>query len=106
MKKLTFGTPEQLKPMLAEAFTKYHNEGVAPVRALVSDFTSDTKTYAIDDEYLFCEKLLVAPIAAGESGRDVYLPPCGWRDYFTKEPIESGWHHIETNGIPVYERMD
>ena len=97
---------EQLKPMLTEAFKKYHNEGVAPVRALVSDFTGDEETYAIDDEYLFCEKLLVAPIAAGESGRDVYLPPCGWRDYFTKEPVESGWHHVETNGIPVYERMD
>ena len=97
---------EQLKPMLAEAFARYHNEGVAPVRALVSDFTADAETYAIDDEYLFCEKLLVAPIAVGESGRDVYLPPCGWRDYFTKEPVESGWHHVETNGIPVYERMD
>ena len=71
-----------------------------------NDFAADEETYAIDDEYLFCEKLLVAPIAAGESGRDFYLPPCGWRDYFTKEPIESGWHHIETNGIPVYERMD
>ena len=53
---------QQLKPMLAEAFKKYHNEGVAPVRALVSDFTADAETYAIDDEYLFCEKLLVAPI--------------------------------------------
>ncbi len=95
---------EQLKPMLVEAFKKYHNEGVAPVRALVSDYSSDAETYAIDDEYLFCESLLVAPIAAGEDERDVYLPQGGWRDYFTKEPVESGWHHVKTNGIPVYER--
>ncbi len=95
---------EQLKPMLAEAFKKYHEQGVAPVRALVSDYSTDAETYAIDDEYLFCEKLLVAPIAAGEDERDVYLPQGGWRDYFTKEPVASGWHHVKTDFIPVYER--
>ncbi len=95
---------EQLKPMLAEAFKKYHEQGVAPVRALVSDYSSDAETYAIDDEYLFCENLLVAPIAVGEDERDVYLPQGGWRDYFTKEPVASGWHHVKTDFIPVYER--
>ena len=76
MKKLTFGTPEKLKPSV---FCKGFN---------------------------YVEKSISYPIAVGESGRDVYLPQGGWRDYFTKEPVESGWHHIETDGILVYERMD
>jgi alpha-D-xyloside xylohydrolase len=71
---------------------------------LLFDYTADPETYTIDDEYLFCDDLLVAPIAAGESGRDVYLPEGNWRDWFTKEPVASGKFHVETEGIPVYER--
>ena len=95
---------ETLVPMLSAAFAKYKATGVPPVRALVCDYTTDPETYAIDDEYLFCEDLLVAPIAAGERGRDVYLPEGNWRDWFTKEPVASGKFHVETEGIPVYEK--
>ena len=95
---------ETLVPMLSAAFAKYKATGVPPVRALVCDYTADPETYAIDDEYLFCDDLLVAPIAAGERGRDVYLPEGKWRDWFTKEPVASGKFHVETEGIPVYER--
>ncbi|MBE6999230.1 MAG: glycoside hydrolase [Ruminococcaceae bacterium] len=94
-----------LVPMLQEAFANYKARGIAPIRALVSDFTDDPETYTIDDQYLFCDKLLVAPIFTGETGRKVYLPTgAKWRDYFTKEPVESGWLEISTTSIPVYER--
>ncbi len=95
-----------LVPMLQEAFANYKARGIAPIRALVSDFTDDPETYAIDDQYLFCDKLLVAPIFTGETGRKVYLPAgAKWRDYFTKEPVESGWLEVSTTSIPVYERV-
>lgn len=96
---------KKLVPMLYEAFDKYAKTGVPPVRALVSDYSHDPDTYKIDTEYIFCDSLVVAPIVAGQSGRTVYLPKSEkWRDYFTKEPVESGWFEVETESIPVFEK--
>ena len=91
--------------MLKEAFKAYHDTGKAPVRALVSDYTDDKETYSIDDEYLFCDRLLVAPITAEDNDeRKVYIPAGEWVDYWTKEPVACGWHNVKTKNIPVYEK--
>lgn len=97
---------ESLKPMLKAAFDQYRDTGIPPVRALVSDYTHDPETYNIDDQYIFCDNLIVAPILAGEKGRKVYLPEGQWRDFFTKEPVASGWFTVETDSIPVYEKAE
>ncbi|MCQ2431328.1 MAG: glycoside hydrolase family 31 protein, partial [Clostridia bacterium] len=94
-----------LIPMLKKAFEEYHETGKAPVRALVSDYTADTETYAIDDEYIFCDDLIVAPLTAASDTRRVYLPAGEWRDYWTKEPVASGWFEVETQNIPVFEKI-
>lgn len=100
----------KLIPQLKIAFDAYRDTGKPPIRALVMDYTNDSTTYGIDDEYLFCDDLLVAPIASGTGdARDVYLPrESEWADYFTGEKIEtpeSGWIHVETTNIPVYRRI-
>ena len=97
----------KLIPMLKEAFDRYHKTGVPPVRALVMDYTDDADTYHIDNEYLFCDDLLVAPIAANTGDeRDVYLPVSDeWEDYFTGERVPKGKQHVCTKGIPVYRRV-
>lgn len=98
---------ESLVPMLKAAFDEYRDTGKPPVRALVMDYTDDPETFNIDDEYLFCNDLLVAPIAWGTGDeRDVYLPVAEkWSDYFTGEPVESGWRKVKTTGVPVYRKM-
>ncbi len=100
----------KLIPMIKASLDKYHETGKAPVRALVSDFTDDENTYSIDDEYLFCDDLLVAPIFAGEGDeRDVYLPVSAkWADFYTGEEInlpKDGCIHVCTENIPVYKRI-
>ena len=97
-------TREALKPMLMKAFEEYHETGKPPIRALVADFTQDPETWAIDDEYIFCDRLLVAPLTAESDTRRVYLPEGSWRDYWTKEAVESGWLEVTTENIPVFER--
>ena len=97
---------ESLIPMLKKAFDTYKENGRPPVRALVSDFSTDDQTYNIDDEYIFCDSLIVAPIAVGENSRKVYLPEGKWQNYFTKEKVSSGWFEVTTDFIPVYERID
>ena len=96
---------EALMPRLIEAFRLYKETGIPPVRALVMDWTEDPEVWQMDDEYMFCADLLVAPIAAGTGNtRKVYLPAGEWEDYFTGEAVDAGWHEVETDGIPVYRK--
>lgn len=96
---------ESLKPMLKEAFDRYKTTGIPPVRALVSDYSDDVETYKIADQYIFCDKLIVAPILVGQTEREVYLPAGQWRNYFTKEPVPCGHFTVKTDSIPVYEKL-
>ena len=104
--KELFRIREGLIPMLKDAFEVYRKTGKPPVRALCMDYTADPATWDVDDEYLFCADLLVAPIAAGGGDeRDVYLPVSDeWEDYFTGEPVGNGKIRVKTAGIPVYRR--
>ena len=98
---------ESLVPMLKKSFDIYHKTGKPPIRALIMDYTDDKETIGIDDEYMFCEDLLVAPIASGRGDeRDVYLPTAErWADYFTGEEVGNGHIHVSTKGIPVYRKL-
>ena len=70
------------------------------------DYTADPEVFGIDDEYLFCDDLLVAPIAAGKGNtRKVYIPAGEWIDYFTGQPAKNGWQDVTTENIPVYRRL-
>ncbi len=73
----------RLVPYLHAAFVRYHRSGVPPFRALVMDAPEDPATWAIDDQYMAGEALLVAPMFAGESGRAVYLPAGDWFDFWS-----------------------
>lgn len=92
-------------PWLQAAFVRYHREGLPPFRALVMDFPDDSRSRAVDDEYIMGDGLLIAPIivgegnraeagrsrprgpetANGEATRSVYLPPGEWQDFWTNE---------------------
>lgn len=97
---------QKLIPRLKAAFDKYHDTGIPPVRALVMDYTDDTETHSIDDEYLFCEDLLVAPFTDFESdSRDVYLPAGEWVDFFTGKPVPSGHFPYTSANIPVFRKI-
>ena len=98
---------ESLVPMLKKSFDLYRDTGKPPVRGLVIDYTDDPETLNIDDEYMFCEDLLVAPIAADTGDeREVYHPVADeWVDYFTGEKVGNGRIKVNTKGIPVYRRV-
>lgn len=97
---------ERQIPRLMKAFKRYKETGIPPIRALVMDYTDDPETYEIDSEYLFGEDLLVAPMTVEEDMRKVYLPAGEWGDYWTGETVPCGWHEVETDNIPVYQRRD
>ncbi|NEW05773.1 ABC transporter substrate-binding protein [Paenibacillus sp. SYP-B3998] len=123
----------RLLPYLYTAFARYRFEGIPPFRAmpLVEGYAEASIAYhrasvsaketlntsdaaygraglrEWDDQYAVGDDLLVAPLFAGESSRDVLLPSGGWYGFETGEYYEGGQVVRITCGleqIPVFVR--
>lgn len=77
-------------PYFYSAFNEYHDNGKPPIRPLVLDWPKDPKVRQIDDQFMFGDSVLVAPMFAGQTNREVYLPAGDWFDYWTHEKITGG----------------
>jgi alpha-D-xyloside xylohydrolase len=94
-----------LVPYFYSAFNEYHAIGKPPVRALVLDWPRDPKVRQIDDEFMFGDSMLVAPMFAGEHARQVYLPAGEWFDFWTHAKVKGGTNIEVTNAfqqIPLF----
>jgi alpha-D-xyloside xylohydrolase len=95
----------QLVPYLAAAFQRYAADGTPPFRALVLDGPKQKQLYAVDDQYMVGDRMMVAPLFAGEPSRKVVLPDGSWHDFWTGEAVEGGnvlTVPASTEKIPVY----
>ncbi|NMD38317.1 MAG: hypothetical protein GYA87_06540, partial [Christensenellaceae bacterium] len=83
--------------------------GIPMIAHLSLYFFEDEKALAIENQYMFGKKYLVAPIVEeGAKGREVYLPKGDWKHFFTKEIFEGGKTVFVDCGIdeiPVFERL-
>lgn len=86
-------------PYLYSAFNEYHVSGKPPIRALVLDWPADPKARTNDDEFMFGESVLVAPMFAGETNRSVYLPAGDWFDFWTHSKTRGGQFIEATNAV-------
>ncbi len=81
--------------------------GLPIIRAMVLEFEDDPNTYHIEDQYMFGNAILVAPVYSPVNKRTVYLPAGTWFDYETGKEI-SGPNvlHIEPplELLPLYVR--
>lgn len=80
----------RLIPYLYSAFYTYYTTGRAPIRPLVADYSEDSATYPVDDQFLVGDCLLIAPMTAEQQGRQVYLPKGRWVDFYTEDCYEGG----------------
>jgi alpha-D-xyloside xylohydrolase len=95
-----------LLPYLRSAFAKYESDGTPPFRSPVLDF-SDLALHKVDDQYMVGDRLLVAPLFAGENGRDVVLPSGNWHEFWTGKLVSGNQKiHVDRSyrEIPVYIR--
>lgn len=109
-------------PYLHAAFVRYRREGLPPVRALLMDYPDDPQVANLDDEYLFGDDVLVAPIVVGrraegaagatsaslrDARRTVYLPAGDWYDFWTGKK-QAGNARIDVTApldrIPLFVR--
>jgi alpha-D-xyloside xylohydrolase len=117
---------ERLLPYLYSTFAQYHFEGTPPIRAmaLVEGFRQESEStpgvvsstenpYAqatrrdIRDQYMLGDNLLVAPMFAGDTTRQVILPAGKWYDFYTGAYVGAGEVVTARPGIeriPLYVR--
>lgn len=75
----------RLLPYLYNAFHAAAETGLPVMRALMLDYPDDPAAIGQEDEFLFGDDLLVAPVInQGERERGVYLPRGTWYDYWTE----------------------
>jgi alpha-D-xyloside xylohydrolase len=71
------------------------------LRTLFFEYPCDPTSWLIEDEYLFGQDILVAPLMEETTGRSVYCPPGTWIDYQTGQKYTgSQWHNIDAADIP------
>jgi alpha-D-xyloside xylohydrolase len=95
----------QLIPYLLSAFQRYATDGTPPFRALVLDYPFEQNVSAVDDAYLMGDRILVAPLFAGEAAREVKFPSGIWHDYWTGRVVKDGASisvSSATEKIPVF----
>ena len=81
----------RLLPHLYTAFWQHARDGRPVARPLVFAYQSDPAVLGVDDEFLFGDHLLVAPVVReGQDAREVYLPRGTWYRYPTDERYEGG----------------
>jgi alpha-D-xyloside xylohydrolase len=77
-------------------------EGYPMLRTLFFEYPEDPACWTVEDEYMFGEDILVAPLMEETRSRSVYLPPGAWVDYQRGEIYEGGgWHRIAAGEIPA-----
>lgn len=98
-----------LMPYIYGEAEKCTRTGLPMMRALILEYPEDRNVRFIDDEYLFGDDLLIAPVLkplARTDIRQVYLPRGVWFDYFTRERIESNgmWirRRVDLKTMPIY----
>jgi alpha-glucosidase (family GH31 glycosyl hydrolase) len=77
----------RLMPYLYSAFARYHYDGTPPFRAMALE---TGQPLDIGDQWMVGDSLLVAPLFAGETAREVFLPEGAWYDFETGERFEGG----------------
>jgi alpha-D-xyloside xylohydrolase len=92
----------KLMPYVYAQAKKCTESGLPMVRALCIEYPDDAGAWLIDDEYLFGQDMLVAPLFEKGTSRNVYLPGKGkWIDYQSGKIYNTGWNVIECGQIPA-----
>lgn len=88
--KKALTTRYSLLPYLYTLFWAAHVNGDTVARPLFFEYIGDTKTYAIDDQFLWGAGLMIVPVLyENRMWVNPYLPRGYWYDYYSHQRIES-----------------
>ena len=98
----------QLLPYLYSTAEQAHRTGMPLMRALWLAFPDDPKSVWLEDEYMWGDHFLVAPVLeTGAQRRSLYLPGGLWWDFWKGDRIAGGsevTREVDLAVIPLYVR--
>ena len=94
---------------IAGLYAEAHTNGSPLIRAMFYEFPDDAVCWELQDQYMFGDKYLVAPILhLNQFERDVYLPEGRWKLTSTGK-VYTGGCHVTVDApieyMPVFERL-
>lgn len=83
---------EQLRDYTRDLMRQAHERGTPVIRTLFYEFPKDERAWAIETQYMYGQKYLVAPVfTAKQRESKVYLPAgCSWRSWDGKYQYDGG----------------
>ncbi|MBQ8278782.1 MAG: glycoside hydrolase family 31 protein [Roseburia sp.] len=85
----------QLLPYMYDLFFEGEKTGLPIIRPLVLHYEHDKETWNLNDEFLFGERILVAPVVTqGSTRRMVYLPEGTWYGWEDKKEYKGGQYYL------------
>ena len=101
---------EEMRDYVRDLMREAHENGTPLLRGMYYEFPDDPACAAMQDQYMFGGKYLVAPVMApGVRSRDVYLPVgTKWKNIDTGDVLSGGQTvsaPAPLDVIPVFERM-
>ncbi|WP_114750818.1 glycoside hydrolase family 31 protein [Pleomorphovibrio marinus] len=97
----------EILPTLYSAFYQSHQDGLPIARSLAIDYSFDDKIYHGDfeNQYLFCNKWLIAPVVSFKEVTKVYFPEGIWYYLYTDKLFHGNQEtYMESplNYLPVF----
>ena len=101
---------ESMRDYIRGIMKEAHEKGSPIMRTLFYEFPQDDEAWREEDEYMFGDRYLVAPVfELGARKRQVYLPKgCSWKDCNSGHTYEGG-QTITADAplevIPAFEKV-
>lgn len=102
---------EQMRDYTRSLMEEAHKKGTPVMRTLFYEFPEDKECWEVEDEYMYGNKFLVAPIlAAGVKERRVYLPAgAQWKDCESNKLYDGGQYinvEVSLENMPVFQKVE
>ena len=100
---------ERMRPYSRKVMDNASEKGTPVIRPLFYNFPEDAECWNIQDQFLYGDDILVAPVTElGQRTKKVYLPAgCEWIDVSNGQSLSGGqWVETDTpvEKMPVYVR--
>ena len=98
-----------LKPYIKGLMKEASETGAPLIRAMFYEFPEDETCWGLEDQYMFGDRYLVAPVTElHATERTLYLPKGEWRHVITGETLAGGGFvtvKAPLDILPVYEKI-
>jgi alpha-glucosidase (family GH31 glycosyl hydrolase) len=100
---------EQLWPYLMRQVARAVGTGEPIIKPIFFDYPDDQPAYTINDEWLFGDSLLAAPVLADVTSRNIHVPDGSWYDVLhgcvVNGPTDLADYPVSLADVPLFVKL-